>query len=181
METTTEIKLTYKTILAQYEAQVSDLSKHAKGGIDDINQLLKAVNMVTKSGKTVSEATLEKIERLDKWVSNEIIDQFEETDDNDDTPGVTKGEILKDIKDDAKEGDSTEDDDADKVVDVELDALFKSGKTELNFDELMAGSPRAFQLTFPNWRRGQENGLRTTHFDLSEKEQDSEIFILKKL
>jgi hypothetical protein len=92
------MELQYENALEEYNLTVADLSEHAKIGIENINSVLKGVNMLQKSGKQVSDKTISKIEAMDKWVYYEILDQVKGSEDNVDELPYEDDEVLEEAE-----------------------------------------------------------------------------------
>ena len=92
------MELQYENALEEYNLTIADLSDDAKIGIENINSVLKGVNMLQKSGKQVSDKTISKIKAMDKWVYYEILDQVQGSDENEDELPYDEDEVLEEAE-----------------------------------------------------------------------------------
>lgn len=102
------MELKYEKALQEYKLNINDLPEDAKIGIENINGVLKGINMLQKNGRKVTEKTIKKLNAMDKWVYYEILDVVNDTDKN-------KGEIPyeeEEVLDEALE-ESDDDDNGD--------------------------------------------------------------------
>jgi hypothetical protein len=172
------MELKYEAALAEYKVSEQDLPEDAKTGIEQIKKILSMIAMQEKAGKKIHEGTFKKIKALDKWVSYEIIDFANETDDNnEDKPDVKK--IEAEIKGQGGNGgDKVELNPLGLSIDAELSEMYKSNKIDWTFEEIKASAKKAYDAIFDAYEPGEQNGVETTNFTLIEKE--TEIFTLKK-
>ena len=108
-------ELKYVELLEQNGLEVKELSEDAQIGIQQINEVMNLVRSMVRRGKNASEKTIKKIMAMDKWVCNEIIDQINETDDNEEEIPYSYDEVEEDFEDeDDYQPDDDEDDDNDE-------------------------------------------------------------------
>lgn len=169
-----EFNFQYKQVIKENNINVSKLSKDAKEGIDDINNILKAISMAEKNGKNVNQSTIDKVKRLDKWVALEILDNHFGTDDNADDSNVDADELVAEIKDEALET-------IDANIDVELKALYEADpKKTYTIDELKKVAPVSYNYIWDAHNEGEENGVETTNYDVTENPETKLYLIIKK-
>ena len=145
------MELQYQKAMEENDLQLSDLPEDAITGIENINDVLKAVKMLEKSGKLPTPKTMKKLKAMDKWVYYEILDHLHGTDKNED-------EIPEDI-----EG--------------QLESMMKSGKTTWSFNEIKQHAKKTWDVLFNSYEEGGENGIKTNKYSLIETEEH--IFTLK--
>ena len=194
------MELQYENALEEYNLTVADLSTRAKVGIESINSVLKGVNMLQKSGKKVSEKTIEKIETLDTWVYREILDQVQDSDNNedeevpyDDEEILEEAEKLAEEEQDEEEEYEEEEEEEEEeevqkptaqndtrgtTIDKELEVAYNSGKTTITLEELKSISKTAHNVIFTNYEESGDNGIETSYYTLIET--DDEVFTLTK-
>ena len=102
------MELQYEQALEQYGLSVSELSEDAKIGIEQINSVIKGINMLQKSGKQVSDKTFNKLKAMDKWVYYEILDQVQGTDENEEEIPYEDQEVIEDAEEEAYEEEEEE-------------------------------------------------------------------------
>lgn len=95
------MELRYEKAMEEYGLTMKDLPEDAKIGIDNINNVLKGINMLQKRGKSVGEKTMKKLAAMDKWVYYEILDSVQGTDDNDDEIPYEDDEVIEEAESDA--------------------------------------------------------------------------------
>ncbi len=77
-----EITLAYEKLLLEHNIKVDELPKDAQIGVENIQQIIKAINVNEKTGKTIKSGTIDKIKAYDKWVVREILDYIDDKDTN---------------------------------------------------------------------------------------------------
>ena len=81
------MELQYKKAIEEYDLTINQLPEDAITGIEQINHVLKGINMCKKSGKPIKESVYKKLRAMDKWVYYEILDYLHDTEkNNDDIP-----------------------------------------------------------------------------------------------
>lgn len=202
------MELQYEQALEKYNLSVSDLSEDAQIGVEQINSVIKGINMLQKSGKQVTEKTLKKLKAMDKWVTYEIIDQVEGTDNNEEEIPYEDQEVIGEAEEEAYQneqeeedeysGEDSEDDEEDDEdededelqqteivndsrgfeIEKELTNAFNSGKTTIKLEELKTVTPTAYKIIFDTYDESGDNGIETTNYSLIET--DEEVFTLTK-
>ena len=97
------MELKYLNAMEENGLKQADLPKDAKIGIKQINQILKALKMLEKTGKNIKPETFEKLATLDKWVYYEILDHIHDTNKNDEEKPVEAKEVIEEMKENAEE------------------------------------------------------------------------------
>jgi hypothetical protein len=194
------MELQYENALEEYNLTIADLSDDAKIGIENINSVLKGVNMLQKSGKQVSDKTISKIKAMDKWVYYEILDQVQGSDENEDELPYDEDEVLEEAEQFAEEQDEEQDEEEDEEEDDEeeeenpvtptttdpkgaqiendLKVAYDNGKKTITLNELKAISKSAYDVIFDNYDESGDNGIETSYYTLLET--DDELFTLTK-
>jgi len=175
------MELKYKQAIQNNNLSVGELPEDAQTGIDNINDVLRALNMLEKKGKKPTAKTLRKLKAMDKWVHYEILDYLHDTDKNVDEIPHDSDEIVDDIKDDIKTDTTTTNDDEKKPV--ELDDHTKLGlkieegfskmiseKSEWDIEEIRKNNKPAYDLLFDTYEEDEENGITTSNYSLIEQE-----------
>ena len=179
------IELKYKEALEEYNLQENDLPEDAQTGIDIITSSIKAVNRQKNIGRKVSNKAIKKIQTMDKWVYFEILDYVHDKDDNNEMPH-DEDEIIEEIEENSQEemkesksnnSNANKNVDA-KKIELELEALHKTGKNQFSFDELKKMASKCYDLIFDTYDEGDENGIVTSNYSLLES--NPQVFILKK-
>ena len=181
------MKLNYETELEEHDLSVNDLPAEKKTGIKQINQIKRAISMLEKKGKSPSEETLNKIKAMDKWVTYEIYDLLNETDDNEEEIPFEADEVVEDIQEQIEESNKTNEVENTPVeidpkgleIEIELKQLFDVGKTKFDIEELQSNAPISYDLLFDTYEPDEQNGIETSQFKLMEK-TDGLFYISKQ-
>ncbi len=167
-------KYAYEQLLAEHKIAITSLPEDAQIGIKSIKDIEKAIAMAEKKNKKISESTKAKVKAFDKWVVGEILDFVEKTDDNPDKPIDDPEKIIEEIKDETGDGATKTDEPAPVVldpkgvkIDTELIEMIKT-KSEATLEELKTLCPTAYDVIFDTYTKGEENGIKTSHFSLME-------------
>lgn len=200
------MELQYEKALEQYNLSVDQVSEDAQIGIEQINSVLKGINMLQKSGKEVKDKTFKKLKAMDKWVYNEIIDQVKGTDKNKEEIPYAEQDVLEEAEEYAYADDESLKKNEDQMqsekvevpqidglnesneieygeeygykIDGELKKAFESGKTKIKLNELKSVSPTSYIVIFDTYDDTGDNGIVTTNYSLIET--DEELFTLTK-
>jgi len=184
------MELQYKNLLTKYKVNESQLPEDAKDGINDINSVIRGINLLQKKAEKAGKQykvradVTRRLARLDRWVCGEIVDYINDTDNNADEAPETAEEILTDAEKDAATKDKPEVNDTPTAdarglkVDKELKALFDAGKTLLTAEDIRDNARNTFEIIFDTYEKGGENGVVTTHYSLIENAEGN--FILTK-
>lgn len=169
----------YKKALLKYNLKESDLNDDAKAGIAQLNSIARTMSANENSGKKLSTATINKIKALDKWIVYEIVDQVDDTENNDDEPEFTPEEIQAQIDADLAIK-ATENASKGIAIENELIQLQTSGANLKNIplDSLKESCPTAYDVIFTTYDENGDNGIETSHFSLIETAE--QIFTLTK-
>ena len=171
------IKLRYEDLMEEQGLDNSDLNDEAKEGIKSIKAAVRFMEMnKSKRGVDPSKSALKKVATLDKWVCNEIMDIVYDRDTNDDTPPVDGDELIDEIKSDADDKPSV--DPKGLKIEQELQEMWDSGDREFDLDAIREKTKTAYSVIFESYEDGEENGIRTSKFELIET--SDEVFTLKK-
>ncbi len=175
--------LKYVKEMAKHKLTKDELPKDAKIGIDNIDQVLKAIRMAEKTGKKIKPETIEKINAMDKWVYFEILDYVNDTNQNDDIIPVAAADVIADIKD-TPAGDPAGTPPVVETpgtkIEAELQKMFETGKTAWPIDEIKAAGKNVYDAIFAGYKDGEENGVKTSKFSLIET-TEKQIYSLKQL
>lgn len=174
------MELQYKKALEENDLSVNQLPEDAITGIEQINHVLKAINMCKKTGKLIKESVYKKLRAMDKWVYYEILDYLHETNNNDDDIPFDDEDVLEDLnkgKGQPNNDDLPKPDALGLAIEAELDALYQSGKTSFSIEELRNSTRKTYSELFNAYEDGGENGIVTTKYSLIEN--SDKIFNLK--
>jgi endo-alpha-1,4-polygalactosaminidase (GH114 family) len=170
------MELQYKKALEKNNLNVIDLPEDAQTGISEINNVLKAFNMLEKKGGKPTAKSLKKLKAMDKWVYYEILDYLHDTDKNDDDIPFDADDVKDDLTDDLNKDDVKDDLKDDNIepdalglkIEAELDGLYQSGKTVYSIEELGNKARETYNVLFDLYQDGEENGIVTTKYSLLE-------------
>jgi hypothetical protein len=171
------MELQYKKAIEENSLSINQLPEDAITGIEQINHVLKGINMCKKSGKPIKESVYKKLKAMDKWVYYEILDYLHDTDKNDDDMPFDAEDVLED-----EEGVNNEPK-ADPIglkIEEELASLHEQGVTTISVDDLKRQAPTTYKTIWDNYEDEVENGVETSHFSLIEQ-GNTKVFTLKKL
>jgi len=151
---------------------VSNLPEDAQTGIAEINNVLKAFNMLQRKGQKPTEKAMKKLRAMDKWVYYEILDYLHDTDKNDDDipfdADDVKDDLAGNLKDDSNKDDNIEPDALGIKIEAELDGLYQSGKTVYSIEELGEKARETYNVLFDLYEDGNDNGIVTSKYSLLE-------------
>jgi hypothetical protein len=172
--------LKYKNEMEKNNLSFSELPEDAQIGIDQINQVLKAFNMLEKRGKKPTAKALQKLKAMDKWVCYEILDYLHDSDENEDDIPFEAEDVLEDInkqknnKEEAKE--EVEEEKVDPVglkVESELEELYKTGVFDYTIEDIEQKAPKTYDVLFDSYEENADNGVVTTKYSLLETSNDN--------
>jgi hypothetical protein len=175
------MELQYKKELEKHNLSVSDLPEDAQTGIEQINDVLRAFNMLEKKGKNPTAKALKKLKAMDKWVTYEIYDYLQDTDENDDEIPFDADDVKDDLQTSSNGNEQNNGVNVDPVglqIDAELEQLYASGKTVYSIEELGEKASETYNILFDAYKEGDENGIVTSRFSLIEGKD--KLFTLKK-
>jgi hypothetical protein len=168
------MELQYKKAIEENSLSINQLPEDAITGIEQINHVLKGINMCKKSGKPIKESVYKKLKAMDKWVYYEILDYLYDTEKN-------KNDIPydeEDFEDDLYMKDNNSKiDDLGMQIENELNELYDSGKTSYSIDELKNKAKKTYNELFQAYENGSENGITTSKYILIE--DSNKMFNLK--
>jgi hypothetical protein len=180
-----ELELQYVAELEKRGLQVKDLPEDAKTGVKEINKALSFIKMNEGKGKKTSPDAIKKIKAMDKWVLYEIYDMESGEDKNEDEIPYESEDIKDDLDEDENEPKKFEADGNEKnqpakqvqsnvdgsKVDLELDGMYKSGKSDWTIGEIKNTAKNAYNAIFDVYDENEENGIKTTNYSLLETEE----------
>jgi hypothetical protein len=170
------MELQYKKALEKNNLNISDLPEDAQTGISEINNVLRAFNMLEKKGGKPTAKSLKKLKAMDKWVYYEILDYLHDTDKNDDDIPFDADDVKDDLQNGSNDDSTSNDDVKDNIepdsvgikIEAELDGLYQSGKTVYSIEELGSKARETYNVLFDLYEDGEENGIVTTKYSLLE-------------
>ena len=168
------MELQYKKALEKNNINVSNLPEDAQTGISEINNVLRAFNMLEKKGQRPTEKAMKKLRAMDKWVYYEILDYLHDTDKNDDDIPFDADDVKDDLNIKNKDNSNQDNDDNNQTdsvgikIEAELDGLYQSGKTVYSIEELNQNARETYNVLFDLYQDGEENGVVTTKYSLIE-------------
>jgi hypothetical protein len=172
------MELKYKQALEEHDLSISELPEDAKIGITNINDVLKGISMLEKKGKQPSQQTYNKLRAMDKWVYYEILDYLNDTDKNEEEIPYESDDVLEDFEEEDDDDETPKVDNTGLLVEADLEKMYKTGKKEWAIDEIKSSSNLIFDIVFDNFDEDEENGVETNKYKLIET--DEEIFTLTK-
>jgi len=171
------MELNYKKELQKNNVAVSELPEDAQTGIEQINQVQRAITMLEKKGKSPSPKTLKKIKAMDKWVSYEIYDYVNEGIEDQGEIPFESDEVVEEIEEQIEEFKTEEkveetqmSDSKGLEIENELKGLFSSGKKSMDIEDLQSSAPLSYDLLFDTYEPEEDNGIETTRYKLLERE-----------
>jgi hypothetical protein len=166
------MELQYKKALTENGLNISDLPEDAQTGISEINNVLKAFNMLEKKGGKPTAKALKKLKAMDKWVYYEILDYLHDTDKNDDDIPFDAEDITDDLQNKNNQSDLddkiNEPDALGLKIEAELDGLYQSGKKVYSIEEIGSNAHETYNVLFDSYEDGEDNGIVTTKYSLLE-------------
>lgn len=177
------MEFNYKKALEKHNLKISQLPEDAQTGIDNINDILKGITMLEKRGKKATPKTIKKLQAMDKWVYYEILDFLEGTDENDDEMPVDTEEVINEIKQQAQEDSSqnnqyTKEQQFALSIEKELEGLYLSGNKEYSIEDIKSNAKTTYNVLFDNYEDGEDNGIMTTRYKLIETKP--KVFTISK-
>ena len=174
------MELKYLKEMEKRGLKKEDLPEDARIGIDNINQVLKAINMAEKKGNKIAPATFKKLAAMDKWTYYEILDHVHDTDKNADAIPVDAEDVIEEIENSGNAGSTsitTAPTLGDKI-ESELAKLFESGVKEFSLEDVKSKAKNAYTAIWDNYDDSGDNGVETTGYTLIETAE--ETFTIKK-
>jgi hypothetical protein len=180
------MELKYQEELEKHGIAVSELPEDAQTGIEQINQVKRAITMLENKGKSPSPKTLKKIKAMDKWVTYEIYDHIHDTEKNEEEIPFESEEVVDEIEEQIEESEKKEQVEETPSVDPrglqieqELKSLFDAGKSKMDIEDLQSSAPVCYDLLFDTYEPEEDNGIETTRYKLLER-TDGMFHITKK-
>ena len=121
---------------------------------------------------------------MDKWITYEIYDHVNDTDNNsDDMP--FEDEIIDDLKSEISENGNVKSikapvDSLPLQVEAELKSMHDAGINSIDIDDLQTKSPKCYQILFESYDPDEENGIETSLYSIIESKSDDNFHIKKK-
>ena len=181
------MELLYKKSMEEYGLSYEELPEDAQLGIDQVNEVLKSQRMLEKVGKSLTSRALKKLKLYDKWVHLEILDFVYETDNNKaPAPNLedVEDEIENKLNEDEEEEEDMDDDEntQDEAttqkglrIESELETMYANGKLSSTIEEIKSLAPTTYNHLFDTYAEGEENGVVTTRFSLTENDKKFEL------
>lgn len=171
------MELEYLRVLEEHNINEKELPADAITGIKDIKSAIRLAKVREAKGEN-SEQYYKKAKTLDKWVTYEILDFINDSDENGDKPDfgtdkeeqeeqqqesvVEKNKEPKELKKPIGDGNK---------INAELAELYKNGKTDLSINEIRSLAENCYETIFDCYEEGGENGIETSEFSLIEYEE----------
>ena len=177
------MKLAFEKLIEKYDLEVSELPKITQVEIREINALKGLIESKRNIGQNVTPETMEKLKEKDSSIVDDILG-YVEAQDSEEEEEETESEDSEDDSEDNSEEEEEEDnsDDEDGVsIDSELNELFKSGRTTLNFSQIRNFAPTTYECLFETYGKDEENGIITSNYSIIETSPNSETFNISKL
>lgn len=171
----------YEILIEKHNLKVEELPEEVQIAIDGIKDSMKGINMAKKTaeknGKVYkeSEGVIKKTKQLDSWACRSIREYLDGKETSTDAP--TDGEEILELINNEKSEPTVELAEGNEI-DLQLQAMLTEGITEVSTEVLKDRCPKAYKLIFESYVEGEENGLETTNFSLTENE--SKNYILTK-
>lgn len=163
------MELQYLTVLEENNVNERELPQDAKNGIKEIKNALRLAKLREAKGYN-PENYYKKAKTFDKWVTYEIYDFINGTDNNEDIPEV-------DVEEEQNEKENQEQN-IEKVakgdgasINKELSELYKNGKTDLSINEIKGLAPNSYDTLFDCYEEGEQNGIQTSEYALIEYDE----------
>ena len=172
-------KFKYTELIEQNSINFKKLPQEIASDIKKSINQMKIVNMRQGQQKDVS-SIMAKINALDEQICQKINKWIEEGGNKEPltekegakkTPPATPPANSKTKESDDKEKGT--------AVNTEIEACFKSGKTELSVDELKSLMPACYQIIFDSYEPEGKNGIETPFYSLIETSKEK--FTISKL
>ena len=174
------MNLKYVNELEKYDLSISDLPEDARTGIEQIKQVERAISMLEAKDKSPSQKTLNKLKAMDKWVSYEIIDFVNETDQNDEDMPYESDELVDEIEDEMEENEEVISTDPRGLqIETELKTLYDGGMRKFDIEDIQSQSPEIYNLLFDTYEPEEDNGVETSRYKLLER-TDGMFHLTKK-
>lgn len=177
------MKLAFEKLIEKYDLEVSELPKITQVEIREINALKGLIESKRTIGQNVTPETMEKLKDKDSSIVDDILG-YVEMQDSEEEEEETESEDSEDDSEDNSEEEEEEDnsDDEDGVsIDSELNELFKSGRTTLNFSQIRNFAPTTYECLFETYGKDEENGIITSNYSIIETSPNSETFNISKI
>lgn len=172
------MELEYLKVLKQHGVSEKELPEDALEGIKEIKSTVRIAKLRESKGES-PDKYFKKVKTLDKWVTYEILDFINDSDENGEKPEFDDDDADK--NNGKADADKNNDDSGSKKektptgdpvkINMELAELFKNGKTDLTISEIKSIAPNCYDTIFDCYEDGEENGIETSEFSLLEYEE----------
>ncbi len=88
----------YEKLMTKHDLSLSDLPDSAKDGIQEIKKIERAINLTLNKGRKVSNLIYKKVERMDTWVTRDVLDWLDDKDPNHGVIPNTADEVIKTLE-----------------------------------------------------------------------------------
>jgi hypothetical protein len=176
------MKLAFEKLIEKYDLEVSELPKITQVEIREINALKGLIESKQTIGQKVTPETMEKLKTKDSSIVDDILEFIEDQDSEEEQE---QEEFEEEQEQEEETDDSDDDDDSDDEdgvsIDSELNDLFKSGRTTLNFSQIRNFAPTTYECLFETYGQDEENGIITSNYSIIETSPNSEKFNISKI
>jgi hypothetical protein len=175
------MKLAFEKLIEKYDLEVSELPKITQVEIREINALKGLIESKRTIGQNVTPETMEKLKDKDSSIVDDILGYVEAQDsEEEEEEEETESDDSEDDSEEEEEEDNSDDEDG-VSIDSELNELFKSGRTTLNFSQIRNFAPTTYECLFETYGKDEENGIITSNYSIIETSSNSETFNISKL
>lgn len=176
------MKLAFEKLIEKYDLEVSELPKITQVEIREINALKGLIESKRTIGQNVTPETMEKLKDKDSSIVDDILGYVEAQDSEEEEAEEeeTESDDSEDDSEEEEEEDNSDDEDG-VSIDSELNELFKSGRTTLNFSQIRNFAPTTYECLFETYGKDEENGIITSNYSIIETSPNSETFNISKL
>ena len=181
------MKLAFEKLIEKYDLEVSELPKITQVEIREINALKGLIESKRTIGQNVTPETMEKLKEKDSSIVDDILGYVEaqDSEEEEEEEETESDDSDDDSDDDSEEEEAEEEDNSDDEngvsIDSELNELFKSGRTTLNFSQIRNFAPTTYECLFETYGKDEENGIITSNYSIIETSPNSETFNISKL
>lgn len=172
-----QLKYAYEKLMQEYEMQLADLNADAKLAIKLIKDTERGIALQESKGRKPSKDVLAKVKTLDKWICNEILDIYNDTDKNTPIASVEPVVVEPVVKPEPKP--VIEPSNIGEILDAELDLMYKSNQKDWLLDSIKGNFKAVYDIIFDNYEEKGQNGIKTTNFTLLETSEFT--FTIKKV
>lgn len=176
------MKLAFEKLIEKYDLEVSELPKITQVEIREINALKGLIESKRNIGQNVTPETMEKLKEKDSSIVDDILGYVEAQDsEEEEEEEETESEDPENDSEEEEEEEDNSDDEDGVSIDSELNELFKSGRTTLNFSQIRNFAPTTYECLFETYGKDEENGIITSNYSIIETSPNSETFNISKI